>query len=285
MPKIKKGSLTLEMNQAGVDRYLAKNAGWSLVDGTTPTPTPAPTPTPTPAPTPTPTKRQDVQGLFSKYGYNASSADTSYWQNINKTNQWGNLEQNLQRRKQRETPTPTPAPTPTQPTTTPTGQQILNEQDLATKRQELGAAGIPEEQWGDYISAPDAQGRLYYNQPATLTSSSGKKEVVATGSPRANELFKAGYTLGDTYDDNIISSSTMSQDPAINIGDDTTPTTYQADTVAGGFDSTISAVNDEIKRLQEKLVAEMPETGKSETLDELIGSLDPDSLTGRGEAQ
>lgn len=85
----------------------------------------------------------------------------------------------------------------------PTGQQILNEADLAEKRKELGAAGIPKSEWGKYISSPDAQGRLFFNKPATLTSPTGEKKVVAVGSQEASQLLSQDYILGDKKKDGI----------------------------------------------------------------------------------
>ncbi len=167
------------------------------------------------------------------------------------------------------------------------GTRILNEEDLQQRREELAAAGIPPSEWSNYISSPGEFGddNLYFKQPATLTSPTGEKKIVPSGSKEASDLFKAGFTLGVPTDDTVISSNTMSDEPIVNIGDDTTPTTFQSDTTAGGFDATIKSANDEVKRLQNILVDETPETEKLKTLDELIASLDPDALTGRGAAQ
>ncbi len=166
------------------------------------------------------------------------------------------------------------------------GVQIRDEIELEAKREELKAAGIVESDFGNFISSPQpGETRLFFRQPAILTGPSGEKKIVASGSQEANDLLKAGWTLGDTVDDTVISSSTMSEEPTINIGDDEIPNTFTSDTVEGGFDATISAANDEIKRLQKLLIDEAPETESSKELDDLIAGLDPDSLTGRGATQ
>jgi len=189
--------------------------------------------------------------------------------------------------------TPTPTSPPPLPPTSPSQEPIVgqgiyipNEAALQQRREELAAAGIAESEFGDFISAPTADDpRLFFRQPATLTSPTGEVRRVATGSQEANNLFSQGWTLGGTFDDNIISSDTMSFEQPIDIGDDQLQTTFEADTVAGGFDSTISSTQTEIDRLQQLLIGEIPETESSATLNALIASLDPDSLTGRGVAQ
>ena len=165
------------------------------------------------------------------------------------------------------------------------GIQISNEADLQTRREELTAAGIDEADFGNFITSPDAQGRLFFRQPATLTSPTGEARVVATGSAEANDLLKAGSTLGEQVDDQVISSSTMSFEPPINIGESEVVDEFVADTVSGGFNSTISDSQKEIDKLQKQLIEEPPETEDSKTLTALIGSLDPDALTGRGGVQ
>jgi len=45
------------------------------------------------------------------------------------------------------------------------GVHVLNEQDLQKKREELAAAGIPPEKYGNFISTPDADGKIYYITP------------------------------------------------------------------------------------------------------------------------
>ncbi len=46
--------------------------------------------------------KKRIFDIFNKYNYTPSSADINYWSNPNKTNEYGNLEQNLQRRKEQE---------------------------------------------------------------------------------------------------------------------------------------------------------------------------------------
>jgi len=185
-------------------------------------------------------------------------------------------------------PQPTPQVKATEPQQPIAGQgvQIANEADLQAKREELGAAGIAEADFSKFISSPTADDpRLFFRQPATLTSPTGEKKVVATGSQEANDLFKSGFTLGGGFNDQVVSSDTLAFERPVNIGDPTERNVFVADTVSGGFNSTISGANDEIKRLQQMLIEEAPETDDSRTLKSLIGSLDPDALTGRGAAQ
>lgn len=165
------------------------------------------------------------------------------------------------------------------------GVGILNEQDLQSKRQELTRAGVPQSDWSKYITPPDVSGKLYWRQPATLYGPNGKKQVVATGSQEANDLFKAGWSLTPQADDNIISSNSVSNESSINIGSSNSSNTLKADTVAGGFESTLSATQAEIDRLEKLLIGEAPDTENSKALDALLASLNPDSLTGRGAMQ
>jgi hypothetical protein len=118
--------------------------------------------------------------------------------------------------------------------TTQVGTQILNEQDLQAKRNELAKAGVPQSDWNKYISSPDAQGKLYWNQPATLTSPTGEKKVVAVGSQEANQLLNANWTLGDKLGGGTVTSALLTPEADINIGKGTTNSTSAADTVNAG---------------------------------------------------
>ena len=186
-------------------------------------------------------------------------------------------------------PTVTPQPTIVQPSTDQNlsqGLYIQDEQALQQRRDELSQAGIAESDWGKYISSPTADSsKLYYRQPATLNGPNGEKRKVATGSKEANDLLKAGWTLGDQFNDNIISSSTMMNEKPINIGEDTSSNTFEADTVLGGIKATDTSTEAKINELNQKLIGETPETDESRAYNAILASLDPDSLTGRGEAQ
>lgn len=193
------------------------------------------------------------------------------------------------------TPDNTPPSTPTTPTQTVSmagnqdivsqGVGILNEQDLQSKRQELTRAGVPQSEWSKYITPPDASGKLYWRQPATLYGPNGKKQVVATGSQEANDLFKAGWSLSAPTSDSIISSKSITSESPLNIGTKSATNTYKADTTAGGFSSSISEAQAEIDRLNKLIIGEAPDTENSKALDALLASLSPDSLTGRGAMQ
>lgn len=170
-------------------------------------------------------------------------------------------------------------------TTSPVGAYIPNEQALQAKRQELVAAGVPQAEWSKFISAPDASGKLYWTQPATLTSPTGQKKVVASGSQEASQLLNSGWTLGDKVGGGTVTSNLLSPTTPLDIGSDTTSPTYNADVVSGGAKADTTTIDAEIKRLKELLTP--PETDLSNSVSKLLKDLETgaDTLTGRGATQ
>lgn len=137
-------------------------------------------------------------------------------------------------------------------TTATGGVQILNEQDLEAKRNELRAAGVPEGDFGLYISSPDAQGRLFFTQPATLTGKNGETRVVPAGSQAANDAFAQGFTLGDQFDEGVIDSSTLDNTPPTETSGVTTGKyTAQSPRETSDTSKTLQELIDEYIALQE----------------------------------
>jgi len=165
------------------------------------------------------------------------------------------------------------------------GERILNEEDLQTKREELGTAGIAEGDFGKFISSPDEQGNLFFNRPATLTSPTGEKKVVASGSAEASQLLAAGWTLGDQVGTQNITSPLLTEQADINIGETQVPGTFEADAGLASAKEEIKAVDIEIKRIIDLITP--PETDLSRQVDELLTDIgeSAEGLTGRGAAQ
>jgi len=180
--------------------------------------------------------------------------------------------------------------------TAATGAQILNEEDLQAKRDELGKAGVPEERFGPeseggggFISKPDAQGKLFFKQPATLTSPDGKtKKVVASGSAEASRLLAAGFTLGDQIGGGTVITSPL-------LADEATIDTGIAPISDNGSlsDQTLAGVVVDIKaaektQTERNLALLTPEPSDlSRRVDELLGGAEEDAgqLVGRGALQ
>lgn len=179
----------------------------------------------------------------------------------------------------------TPAGVGMPTSTATTGTHIANEAELQAKRQELTKAGVPQADWGKYISSPNAQGKIYWNQPATLTSPTGEKRVVAVGSPEATQLLGQSWTLGDKVGGGTVTSGLLTPTTPINIGGDTTKTANDAGIIQAGADATSKAVDEEIKRLTE--LQTPPPSSLSKEVQALMDELKAgaDTLTGRGAAQ
>lgn len=172
-----------------------------------------------------------------------------------------------------------------QPLEKPSGTKILNEDDLQEKRNELSAAGVPQNEWSKYISSPGKDGSLYWSQPATLYNpKTGEKKVVATGSSEASSLLSNGWSLGDGQDTNTITSNDLKEESDIDVGNETYHDSGDlADRTTAGIKVDIEATDAQIQKYLDILTP--PETDLSRSVDELLGSLDPESLTGRGSMQ
>lgn len=167
----------------------------------------------------------------------------------------------------------------------PMAEYIPNEQVLQSKRDELSKAGIPPNEWNKYITSPDAQGKLYYNRPATLISPTGEKKVVPTGSPEANQLFSQGWTLMGAVDTKTITSPLLTPETDITIGQGTTTNSYLSDTLIASAKADVSNAQKDIQQLQELLTP--PKTDLSNQVNQLLEELDTgaETLTGRGKMQ
>jgi len=172
----------------------------------------------------------------------------------------------------------------------PTGVKILNEADLQAKRKELAKAGVPQSEWNKYISSPDAQGNLYWTQPATLTSPTGEKKVVAVGSAEANQLLNQGYTLGDKVGGGTITSDALANVKPIDVGTGTgagagAGNTNLADQTIASIETDLKTTQEQIKANQELLKA--PESDLSKMVKDLTGEAitAAGELTGRGAMQ
>jgi hypothetical protein len=168
------------------------------------------------------------------------------------------------------------------------GKKILNEADLQAKRDELAKAGVPQSEWNKYISSPDATGALFWNQPATLYSSTGEKKVVATGSTEASQLLSQGWTLNPQQKQASITSADLIEQPPIDMGDfdvNMFSDYSKSNTAAASAATTATNTDNYIAQLQQMLT--MPDTSESKLLDQLNQMLltDTQSLTGRGAAQ
>jgi len=168
----------------------------------------------------------------------------------------------------------------------PTGQRILNEEDLQGKRNELTAAGVSQSEWNKYISSPDAQGNLYWTQPATLTSPTGEKKVVAVGSEEANTLLEQNYTLGDKLGGGTaLTSDALKDITPIDTGTETTIGSSLADEGFSSAETEIKSFKEKIKEMEELL--KTPESDLSSQVSSLLGEAEiaAGELTGRGDMQ
>lgn len=165
------------------------------------------------------------------------------------------------------------------------GTQISNEADLQAKREELTAAGVDPGDFSKFITSPDEQGRLFFRQPATLTSPTGEKRVVATGSEEASKLLSSGFTLGDRFDDKLIESQTMVEEPPIDIQKTNDPNAFASETAAANAAAYSKSVDEEVNRLYQLLSGFESEekTQLNELFDQFTEATD--ALTGRGEMQ
>lgn len=182
---------------------------------------------------------------------------------------------------------PTPVGVGVPKPTTATGTQILNEQDLQAKRDELAKAGVPQAEWSKYISSPDAQGRLFYTQPATLTNpNTGQKKVVATGSTEASQLLASGWTLGAGVKDSTVNAGLMTPTPNLNIANTQDPNTSGSAVVVGGASETAKTIDEQIKKNLD-LLNSKPESDLDKQVAKLISGATTaaDALTGRGALQ
>jgi len=152
------------------------------------------------------------------------------------------------------------------PATGRQGTQISDEADLQAKREQLASAGIPENEWSKYISSPKpGDPRLFFSQPATLTSPVGEKKIVATGSTEASNLLAGGWTLGDKIGGGtVIDAQLMAEGEGIDIsgvqGDKFTSTPPS---------STIETSKQTSKSIQDYLNLVAPETDTSKEVGDL----------------
>ena len=181
-------------------------------------------------------------------------------------------------------PTGIGMPTPLAPSGTP----ISDEAELQERREQLSQIGIPESEWSKYISSPEAdpsgQGRLYYAQPATLTSPSGERKIVPSGSTEASGLLSAGWTLGDQrIVDEIVDSGALREEPDIDtkvgVASDNGAL---ADQTIAGIGTDVKTAENEIEKYL-KLLEPSEESDLSRRVSELMGEAGEavGALTGR----
>jgi len=176
--------------------------------------------------------------------------------------------------------------------TAPMGTQILNEQDLQAKREELSKAGISDTEFSKFISSPeqDPTGKLFFSQPATLTNTNtGEKKIVASGSQEASQLLSSGnWQLGslDIDTSGALTSQDLANQTEIKLGQGTAGNNdFLANQTAASINEDLKATQEQIKKNEALLTP--PKSELSKRVDEMLSGAETaaGALTGRGALQ
>jgi hypothetical protein len=123
-------------------------------------------------------------------------------------------------------------------------------------------------------------------QMATLSSPTGEKKVVAVGSQTASDLLSQGWTLGDKYTGDVITTETFQPTEEIDIGGGATVNDNLANQTTASIKAGISSTEELISHYKE-LLTPTGESELSKRVDKLIeqAGTAAGELTGRGAMQ